>query len=64
MPSYICIFDSLQKYISFTVPLTSLSILDQNANNIQTSIHFQISVINSIVGNLYLVDIVDAMLNF
>ena len=32
--------------------------------NIQRNIHFQISVINSIVGNLYLVYILDAILNF
>ena len=32
--------------------------------NIQTNIHFQIGVINSIVRNLYLVDILDAILNF
>ena len=54
----------LAKYISFTSPLTSLQDLIKMQTNIQTNIYFQISEFHSIVGNLYLVDILDAILNF
>ena len=48
------------KYISFNNHITSF----QDSTSIQTNIRFQISVFNSVVGNLYLVDILDAILNF
>ena len=54
----------LAKYISFVSPLASLQGLIKMQTNIQTNIHFQISEIHPIAGNLYLVDILDAFLNF
>ena len=47
-------------YIQLTPALTPLLDLVKT----RTSVHFQFSVINSIVGNLYLVDILDASLKF
>ena len=59
MSSLICIF---AKIFNRHRPLTSLNYLIKMQTHIQTNIHFQISVI--IVGNLYLEDILDAILNF
>ena len=54
MPSLMCSFYSLQKYINITSPLTSVLDLIKMQTNIQTNIHFRISVINTVhvVGNL------------
>ena len=54
MPSLMSSFYNLQNYISITSPLISVQDLIKMQTNIQTNIHFLISVINSIhvVGNL------------
>ena len=52
------------KNISFNNHITSFQDLIKMQTSIQTNIRFQISVFNSVVGNLYLVDILDAILNF
>ena len=58
----------LAKCVSFNSPITSLQDLIKMQTNIQTNkqtnIRFQISVIDSVVGNMYLVDILDAIFNF
>ena len=54
----------LAKNVSFISPITSLQDLIKIQTNIQTNIHFPISVIDFLVGNLYMVDILDAILNF
>ena len=52
------------KKISFNSPITSLQDLIKMQTNIPTNMHFQISVIGCIVRNLYLVDILDVIVNF
>ena len=53
-----------KKYVSFNSPITSIRDLIKMPTNIQRNFHFQISVFGSIIGNPYLVDILDAILNF